>query len=64
MSVVKHRCHGLTEIAQIHGAIGWASNIKSCIAQACRASGLMDRLAFPGGGLKVRPLLSASRFTA
>ncbi len=30
------------------------------IAHLCRASGLMDRLAFPGDKLKVRPLLSAS----
>jgi hypothetical protein len=28
-----------------------AGNIKSCIAQACRAPGDMDRLAFPAGKL-------------
>jgi len=37
-----------------------AARLLTAAAQACLASGLVDRLAFPVGKLRVGPLLSAS----
>jgi hypothetical protein len=49
MSVVKHRCHGLTAIAQLAGAIGCAHSqiFYGCWKRACGSS-VDSQLVFVG----------------